>query len=295
MYEITRRWRVGTAAAVSAVVLAACAAVPDERSSQGAASAASPSLSVPATGASSEPKRDRVTSGAGDEPRLASIRSAVYGSGGDRPSAVVLGDFGGDMFAEIVVVNAGSDRIEVLTRGKGGAYPDTRTFRVGAQGQQTAGVALGDLNLDGGLDLVAVNAASDNVLVLPNGNPPGCAGPPPPGAIVGTEGADRLVGTVQVDRIFGLGGDRRPRTGDRDRALQCPYGDDGDDVLYGGTDFDVMYGGMGDDELWSDDANRVARDDAGDILVGGAGADTFHAGEEDDVRQAEWSRARWID
>ena len=69
--------------------------------------------------------------------------------------------------------------------------------------------------------------------------PPPQDGPCPAGAIVGTEGDDRLTGTAGRDVICGLGGDDRISAGGgRDLLL----GGDGDDLLGGSTGNDEIDG-----------------------------------------------------
>ncbi len=92
------------------------------------------------------------------------------------------------------------------------AYERTLDVRNGA-------LVLGDVNADGGLDLVTAGARSVGV-TLSYGQP-GCAGPPPGRAIVGTDGADVLVGTKGRDFVFGLGGDDMIRGGGGKYDLLC--------------------------------------------------------------------------
>ena len=91
-----------------------------------------------------------------------------------------------------------------------------------------------------------------------------------PGALIGTDSADRLDGD---DEMHGRGGDDEIRGGD------------GDDFLVGGSDADWlrgvaghnrMIGGPGDDTLWGGPGADVLNGGAGnDSLIGGDGADVF--------------------
>ncbi len=83
--------------------------------------------------------------------------------------------------------------------------------------------------------------------------------------IVGTDRADRLVGSPGADVIYGWAG--------ADRIL----GGAGDDRLYAGSDDDVVLGGAGDDVI--DPA--LGRD----VVYGGAGTDVIRTrgGEPDRV------------
>lgn len=98
--------------------------------------------------------------------------------------------------------------------------------------------------------------------------------------IVGTPGADRLVGTTSRDVICGRGGTDRIVGGRGydvldggpgndtilgDRGADLLYGGDGNDRLYGGTERDRLLGGKGDDLLMGDRGD--------DLLEGGLGAD----------------------
>jgi hypothetical protein len=83
-----------------------------------------------------------------------------------------------------------------------------------------------------------------------------CAGNPPPGAIVGTSGADILNGTSRNDKIFGKGG------------ADIINGKGGNDLICGGAGSDLITGGAGDDVL--DVKDGVSGNDS---VNGGAGND----------------------
>jgi hypothetical protein len=86
-----------------------------------------------------------------------------------------------------------------------------------------------------------------------------CRNPSPaPNVLLGTGGADRLVGTEGTDVLCGFGG--------RDRLS----GKGGDDVLVGGSGKDLLRGGSGGDRLVGQGGN--------DRLRGGKGKDTFFGG-----------------
>ncbi len=99
-----------------------------------------------------------------------------------------------------------------------------------------------------------------------------CTGPPPPGAIVGTNGPDVITPafnstfgpkpTAGDDVIFGLGG---PDVLD---------GGGGNDIICGGAGSDVVQGGAGNDFISGEDGNDALQGGAGnDIMSGGAGND----------------------
>ncbi|MGX2041744.1 hypothetical protein ACWJKU_16675 [Methylocaldum sp. MU1018] len=100
-----------------------------------------------------------------------------------------------------------------------------------------------------------------------------CAGRPPAGAIVGTDGPDALRGTPGDDVIYGLGGDDAidGRGGD---DLIC--GGDGDDRIEGGPGDDFIDGGAGQD--------RIEGGPGKDTLDGGPGANLCAADPEDTVQ-----------
>ena len=76
--------------------------------------------------------------------------------------------------------------------------------------------------------------------------------------MIGTAGADRIVGRSDNDHISGLAGDDELKGGDGADLLE---GGEGRDRLHGGGGDDILVGGKGDD-----------------ILIGWAGADTFAFG-----------------
>jgi WD40 repeat protein len=102
-----------------------------------------------------------------------------------------------------------------------------------------------------------------------------CMGPPPDGAIVGTDGPDVLRGTPGNDVIFGLGGH------------DVIDGSGGDDLLCGGHGHDVIRGGSGDDIVNGGSGRDVISGGAGnDRLQGGSGNDTLLGGPGDDLIEA---------
>ncbi len=99
-------------------------------------------------------------------------------------------------------------------------------------------------------DFVDIGAVERQLLTLPSSD-----APVTPPMIEGTDGRDRLLGTVAGDIIYGYG--------DRDRL----WGQTGDDQLFGGDGNDKLFGEQGDDLLWGGSGY--------DRLSGGAGADGF--------------------
>lgn len=73
-----------------------------------------------------------------------------------------------------------------------------------------------------------------------------CATPVLAALILGTNGPDRLIGTVRPDTIRGYAG--RDNINGKQRGDYL-YGNTGDDRLVGETGADHLYGGSGDDRL----------------------------------------------
>jgi RTX calcium-binding nonapeptide repeat (4 copies) len=102
-----------------------------------------------------------------------------------------------------------------------------------------------------------------------------CAGSPPPGAIVGTNGPDILNGTSGNDVIFGLGGPDVINGGGGNDLICGGAGSDvmsggsGNDTIKGGSDSDVITGGAGNDTLNTQDGVN-----SNDSANGGTGSDT---------------------
>ena len=90
-----------------------------------------------------------------------------------------------------------------------------------------------------------------------------CAGPPPDGAIVGSDSPDALNGTPGNDVVFGRGGN------------DAIDGQGGNDLICGGDGNDAISGGDGDD--------RIEAGGGRDWADGGPGTDIINGGDEDDV------------
>ena len=94
--------------------------------------------------------------------------------------------------------------------------------------------------------------------------------------ILGTDGADRMVGTNWQDTIYGMDG------------ADTIIGHGGDDFIFGGDSEndlrDVIYGGDGDDSIDGGYGNDELRGDAGaDSIEGGYGVDIVIGGAGNDV------------
>jgi len=108
--------------------------------------------------------------------------------------------------------------------------------------------------------------------------------------IIGTDGSDRLRGTIGNDLIFGLEGSDSIRGLGGDDCLvggtgsDSLRGGDGDDVLLGNEDSDGLRGGDGDDVLYGGEGTDGLRGGRGnDELYGGGGGDSMRGGWGDDT------------
>ena len=122
---------------------------------------------------------------------------------GDQPASVAVGDFNRDRHQDLAVANRGSNNVSVLLGAGNGSFSAPFNFPAG---QSPASVAVGDFNADSQPDLAVANARSDNVSVLLN-NTTTCGGRT--ATVVGSPGADRLVGTRGSDVIVGGPGNDR--------------------------------------------------------------------------------------
>jgi hypothetical protein len=96
-----------------------------------------------------------------------------YGSGGQLPIWVAIGDVNRDGKSDLVVANANSNSVSVLLGNGDGTFQTPTTY--GSGGVSPRHVALGDLNGDGRLDIVVANAPNYSAdgtvgVLLGNGN-----------------------------------------------------------------------------------------------------------------------------
>lgn len=123
-------------------------------------------LVVAASGAGvADPGGIDVLLGNGDGTFQAAIR---YGTGsGTNPTSVVVGDFNGDGKLDLAATNVACaspcGNVAVLLGNGDGTFQAAVNYAAGAQ---PLSIAVGDVNLDGKLDLIVANVSSNNVSVL---------------------------------------------------------------------------------------------------------------------------------
>ncbi|MFD3996026.1 calcium-binding protein [Streptomyces sp. NPDC058548] len=99
--------------------------------------------------------------------------------------------------------------------------------------------------------------------------------------ILGTSGANTLVGGNGNDVICAFGGNDTITAGNGDDTV---YAGSGNDVITGGNGTDTLNGGPGNDNLVGGNGNDTLNGEAGtDILVGGNGADALNGGPGTDT------------
>lgn len=94
--------------------------------------------------------------------------ATVYASGPMLPRGVVLGDVNGDGLLDIVLTATGSGKVGILLNSptNPGTFQAARSYPSG--GKRPEGLALGDVNGDGQLDIVVCNQTSNAIGVLLN-------------------------------------------------------------------------------------------------------------------------------
>ena len=91
------------------------------------------------------------------------FQSAVHYAAGDRPFAVVTGDFNGDGHPDIAVVNQFSNNVSLLINNGDGTFEPAVNYDVGTAPDA---IAVGDFNGDHRLDLAVANSGSNDVTIL---------------------------------------------------------------------------------------------------------------------------------
>jgi hypothetical protein len=79
-----------------------------------------------------------------------------YNAGGANPAGVVVGDFNGDGRNDLAVANNDNGTVGIFLNSGNGMYPGTAATYL-AGGTHSRGLAVGDFNLDGSLDIAVAN------------------------------------------------------------------------------------------------------------------------------------------
>jgi hypothetical protein len=109
-----------------------------------------------------------------------SFGSAVpYSAGGSRPRFVAIGDFNGDGVLDLALSNFGNNTVGILQGVGDGTFKPLSTTVALASGANPAGLAVGDFNGDGQLDLAVAESGTGSVsILLGKGNGTFSAGQP---------------------------------------------------------------------------------------------------------------------
>ncbi len=153
---------------------------------------------------------------------------------GGSPTALAAADLNNDGKLDLVVANGATGDLSVLLGNGAGGFTPAPGSPIATGGTTPSSLGIGDVNGDGRLDLVAVNAGTTNLSVLLNGVAPAPAPPPPPPNPAPTAGqpftspgprpipipprpsAPRLMSPFPIVRIAG----RTARHGARIKLLQ---------------------------------------------------------------------------
>lgn len=105
----------------------------------------------------------------------------------------------------------------------------------------------------------------------------------------GTQGPDKIHGTIYNDLIYGLGGDDElDSSGGDDCVIGGPGNDildpeDGSDIVVGGAGNDKIKGGSGDEVIFGNEgADTITGGSGLDLIYGGDGPDSLNGGSGND-------------
>jgi hypothetical protein len=84
----------------------------------------------------------------------------------EEPIAIAAGDLNNDSRPDLVITNRNSDSVSVLLARADNSFAAAVNFQSGTEGGSPTGVALGDLSLDGILDVVVPNNRSSDTSIL---------------------------------------------------------------------------------------------------------------------------------
>src|SRR5262245_24090163 len=82
---------------------------------------------------------------------------------GDKPMAVVVGDFNRDRKVDLAVVSNVGDSVDVLLGKGNGTFRPVTKYSIGATAFSPVSIKARDVNGDGKLDLVTANSGSNNI------------------------------------------------------------------------------------------------------------------------------------
>jgi hypothetical protein len=99
-------------------------------------------------------------------------------TGSSTPSAVGAGDFNGDKLADFVVAEPAVNKVYVFLGRSDGTFPPFSSAIASAAPANMVGLAVGDFNKDGKLDVVVISRSGTNTVSLMLGNGSGGFGAP---------------------------------------------------------------------------------------------------------------------
>jgi Ca2+-binding RTX toxin-like protein len=112
-----------------------------------------------------------------------------------------------------------------------------------------------------------------------------------PNVLVGTAGAETILGQVYGDQIFARDG---ADLINGDQGNDTLYGEGGNDTIFGGDGSDLIVGGAGDDSIvWGPGNDTVYGEDGRDFIGGGEGNDLLVGGDAADTLNGDQWSGQW--